>query len=106
MTILMAILIGIWMGVLMGILMGILMMVAMGWPYDSSDCLLCRYNICCARNYPCCLLFLDALVSLVLIKCHLKRIVTQNGILLKMECHQNCNVTQNRMSLKMECYTK
>ena len=31
---------GIWMGVLMGILMGILMVVSMGWPYDSSDCLL------------------------------------------------------------------
>ena len=35
-TILMAILMGIW----MEILMGILMMVSIGWPYDSSDCLL------------------------------------------------------------------
>ena len=28
------------MGILMGILIGILMMDSMGWPYDSSDCLL------------------------------------------------------------------
>ena len=34
------ILIGILMGILMGILIGILMMDSMGWPYDSSDCLL------------------------------------------------------------------
>ena len=30
----------IFMGILMGILIGILMMDSMGWPYDSSDCLL------------------------------------------------------------------
>ena len=36
MGILMAILMGIWKGVLMGISM----MVSMGWPLDSSDCLL------------------------------------------------------------------
>ena len=28
------------MGILIGIFMGILMMDSMGWPYDSSDCLL------------------------------------------------------------------
>ena len=31
------------MGILMGILIGILMMDSMGWPYDSSDCLLFLY---------------------------------------------------------------
>ena len=36
----MGILMGMLMGILMGILMVILMMDSMGWPYDSSDCLL------------------------------------------------------------------
>ena len=36
----MRILMKILMGILMEILMGILMMDSMGWPYDSSDCLL------------------------------------------------------------------
>ena len=40
----MEILMGNWLGILMGILIeiliGILMMDSMGWPYDSSECLL------------------------------------------------------------------
>ena len=41
---LLVILMEIWIGVLIGILMGILMMVSMGWPYDSSDCLLLKHS--------------------------------------------------------------
>jgi hypothetical protein len=40
----MGILMEILMEILMGILMGILKMDSMGWPYDSSDCLLFSFN--------------------------------------------------------------
>ena len=46
---------GIFMGILMGInfdgnLMGIFMMDSMGWPYDSSDCLLLLLQVTLAAS--------------------------------------------------------
>ena len=55
MGILKEILMGIFMGILIGILIKIfrviLMMDSMGWPYDSSDCLLYFFNYSFIMKY-------------------------------------------------------